>query len=114
MMAHSYEMKVEVNLIKFPVEQDMKSINTARVNYRSAGKMSVIANWSYSPRNKHVAYIDFFFIRELVRNGKVKPHHEPTGGMPADVATKDLRNRLFRLIIQHIHDLSQHIHDLSR
>ena len=60
-------------------------------------------NSTYSSRTKHIA-LHFFFLRELVKNGKITIHHVPTQNMLADVCTKHLAKTAFRNILSQIKD----------
>ena len=76
------------------------------MNCDSTEAMSVLANRSYSSRTKHAA-LRFFFIRELVKSGRITLHHVPTGAMLADVGTRHLSNSSFQSIMQQIEDFSR-------
>ena len=62
--------------------------------------MHALGNRSFSSRTKHIA-LCFFFIRELVTEGKISIHYIPTDDNPADIGTKHLNKHRFK----HLMDL---------
>ena len=57
----------------------------------------------HSQRTKHVA-LRYFFIRELVKQGRLSLHYRRTETQLADVATKYLPKHRFISILQQIRD----------
>ena len=62
--------------------------------------LHALVNRSFSSRTKHIA-LRFFFIRELVTEGKISIHYIPTDDNPADIGTKHLNKHRFK----HLMDL---------
>ena len=62
--------------------------------------LHALGNRSFSSRTKHIA-LRFFFIRELVTEGKISIHYIPTDDNPADIGTKHLNKHRFK----HLMDL---------
>lgn len=60
--------------------------------------LHVIDKRTYSARTEHVA-LRSFFIRELVKEGKIPIHYEPTDQQLADIGTKHLNKQRHRFII---------------
>ena len=57
--------------------------------------LHALGNRSFSSRTKHIA-LRFFFIRELVSEGRISIHYIPTDINPADIGTKHLNKHGFR------------------
>ena len=62
--------------------------------------LHALGNRSFSSRTKHIA-LRFFFIRELVTEGKISIQYIPTDDNPADIGTKHLNKHRFK----HLMDL---------
>ena len=62
--------------------------------------LHALVNRSFSSRTKHIA-LRFFFIRELVTEGKISIHYIPTDDNPTDIRTKHLNKHRFK----HLMDL---------
>ena len=62
--------------------------------------LHALGNRSFSSRTKHIA-LRFFFIRQLVTEGKISVHYIPTDDNPADIGTKHLNKHRFK----HLMDL---------
>ena len=62
--------------------------------------LHALGNRSFSSRTKHIA-LRFFFIRELVTEGKIPIHYIPPDVNPADIGTKHLNKHRFK----HLMDL---------
>lgn len=83
------------------MELAFKDFNFARINCDSTGALTVAGNSTYSSRTKRIA-LRFFFIRELVNNGKIVLHHVPTRKMLADCANNHLAKVQFEKILHQI------------
>ncbi|CAB1099735.1 unnamed protein product [Ectocarpus sp. CCAP 1310/34] len=57
-----------------------------------------LGNRSYSSTTKHIA-LRFFFIRELVSEGRIAIHYVPADSNPADIGTKHLNKDRFQLLL---------------
>ena len=57
--------------------------------------LHALGNRSFSSRTKHIA-LRFFFIRELVTEGKISIHYIPTDDNPAGIGTKHLNKHRFK------------------
>ena len=66
----------------------------------NAATLHALGNRSFSSRTKHIT-LRFFFIRELVTEGKISIHYIPTDDNPADIGTKHLNTHRFK----HLMDL---------
>eukprot|EP00752_Nemacystus_decipiens_P018060 g16192.t1 len=62
--------------------------------------LHALGNRSFSSRTKHIA-LRFFFIRELVAEGKISIHYVPTENNLADIGTKHFNKHRFK----HLMDL---------
>ena len=62
--------------------------------------LHALGNRSFSSRTKHIA-LRFFFIRELVTEGKISIHYISTDDNPANIGTKHLNKHRFK----HLMDL---------
>ena len=62
--------------------------------------LHALGNWSFSSRTKHIA-LRFFFIRELVTEGRISIHYVPTEDNLADIGTKHFNKHRFK----HLMDL---------
>ena len=62
--------------------------------------LHAFGNRSFSSRTKHIA-LRFFFIRELVSEGKISIHYVPTEDNLADIGTKHFNRHKFK----HLMDL---------
>ena len=62
--------------------------------------LHALGNRSFSSRTKHIA-LRFFFIRELVAEGRISIHYVPTEDNLADIGTKHLNKHRFK----HLMDL---------
>ncbi|CAB1096834.1 unnamed protein product [Ectocarpus sp. CCAP 1310/34] len=60
-----------------------------------------LGNRSHSSRTKHIA-LRFFFIRDLVSEGKIFIHFVPTDSNPADIGTKHLNKDRFQHLLNMI------------
>ena len=104
-MAISFGGKESTYLSNFMLELDFKSFSSVPINCDSTDALHVSGNSTYSSRTKHIA-LSFFFLRELVKGGKITIHHVPTQQMLADCATKHLAKTQFGSILQQIKDFS--------
>ena len=66
--------------------------------------LHALGNRSFSSRTKHIA-LRFFFIRELVTEGKISIHYIPTDNNPADIGTKHLNKHRFKHLMDLISDV---------
>jgi len=57
-----------------------------------------LGNRSVSSRTKHIA-LRFFYIRELVSEGRISIHYIPTESNPADIGTKHLNKHHFKHLL---------------
>ena len=60
--------------------------------------LHALGNRSFSSRTKHIA-LRFFFIRELVSEGRISIYYIPTDINPADIGTKHLNKHRFRNLL---------------
>ena len=60
--------------------------------------LHALGNRCFSSRTKHIA-LCFFFIRELVTEGKLSIHYIPTDDNPADIGTKHLNKHRFKYLM---------------
>eukprot|EP00904_Undaria_pinnatifida_P005974 jgi/Undpi1/2506/HiC_scaffold_13.g05885.m1 len=60
--------------------------------------LHALGNRSFSSRTKHIA-LRFFFIRELVSEGRISIHYIPTDINPADIGTKHVNKHRFRNLL---------------
>ena len=60
--------------------------------------LHALGNLSFSSRTKHIA-LRFFFIRELVSEGRISIHYNPTEINPSDIGTKHLNKHRFRNLL---------------
>lgn len=60
--------------------------------------LHALGNRSFSSRTKHIA-LRFFFIRELVSEGRISIHYIPTDINPADIGTKHLNKHRFKKLL---------------
>ena len=67
--------------------------------------LHALGNRSFSSRAKHIA-LRFFFIRELVSEGRISIHFIPTDINPADIGTKHLNKHRFRNLLDIISDFN--------
>ena len=65
--------------------------------------LHALRNRSFSSRTKHIA-LRFFFIRELVTEGKISIHYILTDDNPADIGTKHLNKHRFKHLMDLISD----------
>ena len=65
--------------------------------------LHVAGNQTYSPRVKHVA-LRFFFVQELVKEGRISIHYVKTEDQLADIGTKHLSKHRHRYLIKLIGD----------
>ena len=57
------------------------------MNCEITGAVQTVGNSTYSSRTKHIA-MEFLFLRELIKEGKIKAHHVSTHENLADICTK--------------------------
>ena len=103
--ALSYGAKEAVYLSNFLKELTFKNFNSVPISCDSTGALTVAGNSTYTARTKHIA-LRFFFIRELVKEGRITLHYVPTGKMLADCATKHLAKIQFKNILLQIKEFS--------
>ena len=60
--------------------------------------LHALGNRFFSSRTKHIA-LRFFFIRELVSEGRISIHYIPSDINPADIGTKHLNKHRFRNLL---------------
>ena len=60
--------------------------------------LHALESFSFSSRTQHIAR-RFFFIRELMSEGRISIHYIPTNIDPADIATKYLNKHRFRNLL---------------
>ena len=60
--------------------------------------LNALGNRSFSSRTKHIA-LRFFFMRELVSEGRISIHYIPTDINPAEIGTKHLNKHRFRNLL---------------
>lgn len=103
--ALSYGSKEAVYLSNLLKELTFENFNSVRINCDSTGALTVAGNSTYTSRTKHIA-LRFFYIRDLVKSGKITLHHVPTGKMLADCWTKHLAKVQFNNILHQITNFS--------
>ena len=67
--------------------------------------LHALENLSFSLRTKHIT-LRFFFIRELVSEGRIFIHYIPTDINPADIGTQHLTKHRFRNLLDIISNFS--------
>ena len=60
--------------------------------------LHALGNRSFSSMTKHIT-LRFFFIRELVSEGRISIHYIPTDINPADIGTKHLNKHRLRNLL---------------
>jgi len=60
--------------------------------------LHALGNRSYSSRTKHIA-LRYFYIRELVSEGKISTHYISTKDNPADIGTKHFAKPRFQQLL---------------
>eukprot|EP00752_Nemacystus_decipiens_P015693 g14006.t1 len=65
--------------------------------------LNVIGNQTFSGRTKHVA-LRFFYIREIMEEGRISIHYVPTEDNLADIGTKHLNKQRHKYLIDKIQD----------
>lgn len=60
--------------------------------------LHALGNRSFSSRTKHIA-LRYFYIRELVTEGKISTHYIPTNDNPADIGTKHFAKPRFQQLL---------------
>lgn len=103
-MGLSYGSKEAVSLCNFLKGLQFENLSSVPSNCDSTGALTVAGNAAYSSRTKHTA-LDFFFLLELVQDGKITLHSVPTGKMLAGCGTKPLAKGPFRNIMNQIKDV---------
>ena len=63
--------------------------------------LNVIGNQTFSGRTKHVA-LRFFYIRKIVKEGRISIHYVPTEDNLADIETKHLNKQRHKYLIDKI------------
>ena len=63
--------------------------------------LHVVGNRTYSPRAKHIA-LRYFFVQELVEEGKITIHFVKTQDQIADLGTKHSNRHRHRALIKFI------------
>ncbi|CAB1097546.1 unnamed protein product [Ectocarpus sp. CCAP 1310/34] len=66
-----------------------KEFAQVRLYCGNTATLHALGNRSFSSREKHIA-LRFFYIRELVSEGRISIHYVPTDSNPADIGTKHL------------------------
>ncbi|CAB1108749.1 unnamed protein product [Ectocarpus sp. CCAP 1310/34] len=69
--------------------------------YINTATLHVIGNQTFSGRTKHVA-LRFFYIREIVKEGRISIHYIPTEDNLADIGTKHLNKQRHQCLIDKI------------
>eukprot|EP00752_Nemacystus_decipiens_P015081 g13435.t1 len=67
--------------------------------------LHALGNRAFSSRTKHIA-LRFFFIRELVSEGKISVNYIPTDSNPADIGTKHLNKHRFKHLMEIIRNFN--------
>lgn len=78
-----------------------KDVENVPLNIDNTATLHVIGNRAYSSRTKHIA-LRFFYIRELVTEGKISIHHIPTEDQLADIGTKHLNKHRLQQLLEKI------------
>ena len=65
--------------------------------------LRVAGNRTFSPRAKHIA-LRYFFVQELMKEGKVTIHFATTEQQLADLGTKHLKKHRHRFLIKLINE----------
>ena len=84
-------------------ELGFKTFETVPINSDSTGVLSIAGNSMYSARTKHTA-LCYFYLREVVKRGRVAIHHKSIKLHLADVGTKHLTKSQFTFLIKAIQD----------
>lgn len=104
LIAASYGCKEAVYLSNFMTELCFgKQFASIAINCDSQGALHVMGNRTYSSRTKHIA-LRFFYLRELIRDGRITIHHVSSTNMLADICTKWLPAPAHRFIISLIEE----------
>ena len=64
----------------------------------NTGALHIAGNSTYSSRTKHIA-LRFFFIKQLVKEGRITIHHVATTRQLADMGTKFLSKSTHRHVL---------------
>ena len=103
-MAAALSMKEVVFYSNMMTEMGFKdNFKTVQLFIDNTSTHFVIGNRAYSARTKHVA-LRFFYIRELVKEGKISIHHAQTQDQLAHIRTEYLNNQRHREPINKIRD----------
>ena len=78
-----------------------QEFSSAPLYIDNTATLNVIGNQTFSGRTKHVA-LRFFYIREIVKEGKISIHYVKTDDNLADIGTKHLNNKRFKYLIDKI------------
>ena len=76
-------------LTNFLIELKITSFDSVPINCASTGAFYIARNSTHSSGTKHIS-LRFFFLRELIKSGKITIHYVATNAMLADCATKHL------------------------
>ena len=105
LMAISFVGKEATYLSNFILKLGFKPVSSVPINCDRSGALHVAGNSTYSSRTKNIA-LRFFFLRELIKGGKIIIHHVPTQQILADCATKLLAKTELGSILQQIKGFS--------
>ena len=64
----------------------------------NTGALHIAGNSTYSPRTKHTA-LRFFYLKKLIKNGKITIHHVATQKQLTDVGTKFVTKNTHRHLL---------------
>ena len=66
-----------------------KLVNSAPLFVDNTGALRIAGNGTYSSRTRHIA-LRFFFLEELIKEGRITIHHVATTKKLTDIRTKSL------------------------
>ena len=82
-----------------------KEFNSVLLFGDNIGALHVVGNFTYSARITSIA-LRFFFLKELVRDGKITLHHIPTQNPVAEIATKYLSRSTIKRVVGFIKEFT--------
>ena len=85
-----------------------KEFTQVPVYYDNTATLHALGNRSFSSRTKHIA-LRFFYIRELVSEGRISINYILTDNNPADIGTKHLNKHRFKHLLDLISNFDVNI-----
>ena len=77
-----------------------ESFGSVPLHIDNTSALHIAGNRTYSPRAKHIALRYYFFVQELVEEGKVSIHYVKSEDQLADLGTKHHSTHRHRDLIQ--------------